>query len=198
MVQITDPAKLDNITHNVRALQSIDWTTHFIRTNDFQYSKIADRVSSLGDLVKILLVLVSVVSVAVLTLLLTMRMRGRMQEAGILLSVGISKGQIMAGFLIEVLSVGIIALILSYIVSFGTTSFLGHNLFSELQPDLLNDEILTAGMNSGVQIENYLKLSGIETVLIYLCQLIVITVSTLVSCIIIMRLKPKEILSEMS
>lgn len=53
-------------------------------------------------------------------------------------------------------------------------------------------------MNSGVQIENYLKLSGIETVLIYLCQLIVITVSTLVSCIIIMRLKPKEILSEMS
>ena len=195
---ITDPAKLDNITHNVRALQSIDWTTHFIRTNDFQYSKIADRVSSLGDLVKILLVLVSVVSVAVLTLLLTMRMRGRMQEAGILLSVGISKGQIMAGFLIEVLSVGIIALILSYIVSFGTTSFLGHNLFSQLPPDLLNDEILIAGMNSGVQIENYLKLSGIETVLIYLCQLIVITVSTLVSCIIIMRLKPKEILSKMS
>jgi ABC-type transport system, involved in lipoprotein release, permease component len=120
---ITDPAKLDSITHNVRALQSIDWTTHFIRTNDFQYSKIADRVSSLGDLVKILLVLVSVVSVAVLTLLLTMRMRSRMQEAGILLSVGISKGQIMAGFLIEVLSVGIIALILSYIVSFGATSF---------------------------------------------------------------------------
>ncbi len=120
---ITDPAKLDSITHNVRALQSIDWTTHFIRTNDFQYSKIADRVSSLGDLVKILLVLVAVVSVAVLTLLLTMRMRSRMQEAGILLSVGISKGQIMAGFLIEVLSVGIIALILSYIVSFGATSF---------------------------------------------------------------------------
>jgi len=93
---ITDPAKLESITRNVQLLQSIDWKIHFIRTNDFQYSKIADQLSSLGDLVKILLVLVSVVSTAFLTLLLTMRMRGRMQEAGILLAAGISKWQIMA------------------------------------------------------------------------------------------------------
>ena len=33
---ITDPAKLDSITGNVQLLQSIDWTIHFIRTNDFQ------------------------------------------------------------------------------------------------------------------------------------------------------------------
>ena len=88
---ITDPAKLESITRNVQLLQSIDWKTHFIRINDFQYSKIADQLSSLGDLVKILLVLVSVVSTAFLTLLLTMRMRGRMPEAGILLAAGVSK-----------------------------------------------------------------------------------------------------------
>ena len=195
---ITDPAKLESITRNVQLLQSIDWTTHFIRTNDFQYSKIADQLSSLGDLVKILLVLVSVVSTAFLTLLLTMRMRGRMQEAGILLAAGISKGQIMAGFLLEVLAVTIIALILSYVVSFGVTDFLGHSLFGELQPNLLNDDALTAGMNGGIKIENYLKLSAVETLLIYLCQLVVIAASTFVSSIMIMRLKPKEILSKMS
>lgn len=195
---ITDPAKLENITHNIQLSQTIDWTTHFIRTNDFQYSKIADQLSSLGDLVKILLVLVSVVSAAVLTLLLTMRMRSRMQEAGVLLAAGISKGQIMVGFLLEVLLVAVIAMILSYIVSFGVTSFLGHGLFSELQPNLLNDETLTAGMNGNIQIENYLKLRGIEIPLIYLCQLTVIIASTFVSSIMILRLKPKEILSKMS
>lgn len=195
---ITDPAKLESITRNVQLLQSIDWKTHFIRTNDFQYSKIADQLSSLGDLVKILLVLVSVVSTAFLTLLLTMRMRGRMQEAGILLATGVSKGQIMAGFLLEVLAVTIIALILSYVVSFGVTDFLGHSLFGELQPNLLNDDALTAGMNGGIKIENYLKLSAVETLLIYLCQLVVIAASTFVSSIMIMRLKPKEILSKMS
>ena len=195
---ITDPAKLDSITGNVQLLQSIDWTIHFIRTNDFQYFKIADRLTSIGDLVKILLVLVSVVSAAFLTLLLTMRMRGRMQEAGILLAAGIPKRQIIAGFLFEVLLVTIIALILSYIVSFGVTSFWGHSLFGELQPNLLNDETLTMGMNSGIQIENYLNLSVMDTSLIYLCQITVIIASAFISSIMIMRLKPKEILSKIS
>lgn len=195
---ITDPAKLENITRNVQLSQSIDWTTHFIRTNDFQYSKIADQLSSLGNLVKILLILVSVVSAAFLTLLLTMRMRSRMQEAGILLAAGLTKRQILAGFLLEVLSVAVIALILSYIVSFSVTRFLGYSLFGGLQPNLLNEETLTAGMNSSTQIENYLKLSGIETSLIYLCQFIVITASTFVSSIRLTRLKPKEILSKIS
>lgn len=195
---ITDPAKLEEITRNVQLLQSIDWRTHFIRTNDFQYSQIADELQSLGDLVKILLVLISVVSTAFLTLLLTMRMRSRMQEAGILLSVGISKGQIMAGFLLEVLSVTIIALILSYIASWGVTGFLEHRLFSELQPHLLNEETLSAGINSGSQIAGYLRLNAMETLFIYLCQMIVITASTFVSSTMIIRLKPKEILSKMS
>lgn len=192
---ITDPAKLDNITGNVQLLQSIDWTTHFIRTNDFQYSRIAHQLSSLADLVKTLLVLVSVISTAFLILLLTMRMRSRIQEAGILLSVGASKGQIIAGFLLEVLSVTILALIISYIVSLGTTRFLGHGLFEQLQPNLINDESLATGMNSGRPIKNYLKLGAMELLLIYLCQLVVIAASTLVPSIMIMRLKPKEILS---
>ena len=195
---ITDPAQLESITRKVQLLPSIDWTTHFIRTNDFQYSKIADELHSLGDLVKILLVLVSVVSTAVLTLLLTMRIRGRMQEAGILLSVGISKKQIFAQFLLEVLSIAVLALALSYIASLGITRFLGYSLFGELRPNLLNEEALITGAKSGIQIENYLKLSGTKISLIYLCQCVVVTVSTFVSSIMMIRLKPKEILSKMS
>lgn len=195
---ITDPARLESVTRNVRQMDSIDWTTHFIRTNDFQYSRMAARLSSLGDLMKILLVLVSVVSAAVLTLLLMMRMRGRMQEAGILLSVGISKREIVAGFLLEVLSVAILAWMSSYIVSFGVTGLLGRNLFGGLQPNLLNDEILRAGTDGGIQMERYLKLEGIETLFIYVCQCVVVAVSTFVSSIAVVRLKPKDILSKMS
>lgn len=195
---ITDPARLNSIIGNVRAMPSIDWTTHFIRTNDLGYSKISDQLSALGDLVKILLVLVSAVSAAFLILLLTMRMRSRMYEAGILLSAGISKGQIMAGFMLEVLSVAIVALILSYVVSFAVKDYIGQNLFSNLQPNLLNDDTLSAvRMKDGIQIKNYLKLSPIKTLLVYLCQVVVIAASTFVSSIIIMRLKPKEILTKM-
>ena len=195
---ITDPAKLESITRNVQLLQSIDWTTHFIHTNDFQYSKIADRLSSLENLVKILFILVSIISTAILTLLLTMRMRSRMQETGILLAAGVSNGQIMAGFLLEVLSIAIIALILSHVASLYISGFLGHRLFGELQPNLLNEETMTMGMQKSLQIENYLKLNVIEILLLYLCQLVIITASTFVLSNMIMRLKPKEILSKMS
>lgn len=195
---ITDPAKLDCITRNVQLLPSIDWSTHFIRTNDFQYSQIADQLSSLGDLVKILLALVSVVSTAVLTLMLTMRIRSRMQETGILLAAGILKGQILEQLLLETLSVTVAALVLSYIVSFGATGLFGNILFGGLQPNLLSEETLMAGVNGSIQMNDYLKLSGMETLLIYLCQLLVVTVSTMVSSAMIMRLKPKEILSRMS
>lgn len=195
---ITDPAQLENITRNVQLLPSIDWRAHFIRTNDFQYTKIANELHSLGDLVKMLLVLVSLVSTAVLTLLLTMRIRGRMQETGILLSIGISKKQILAQLLMEVLSVAVLALGLSYIASLGMTRLLGHSLFGELQPNLLNEKTLITGAKSGIQVVDYLKLSGAEISLIDLCQLTVIAVSTCVSSISSMRLKPKEILSKMS
>lgn len=195
---ITDPAQLESITRKVQLLPSIDWTTHFIRTNDFQYSKIADELQSLGDLVQILLVLVSNVSTAVLTLLLTMRIRGRMQEAGIMLAAGISKKQILAQFLLEVLSVAVLALSLSYIASLGITRFLGYSLFGQLQPNLLNEETLITGAKSGILIEHYLELSGAKISLIYLCQCVVVTVSTFVSSIMMIRLKPKEILSKMS
>lgn len=195
---ITDPARLESVTRNVQLMQSIDWTTHFIRTNDLGYSKIADQLNSLGELLRILLVLVSAASTAFLTLLLTMRMRGRMQEAGILLSIGVSKGQIMAGFLLEVWLVTVIALILSYAASAYVTAFLGHSLFGELQPNLLNEETVTAGIGDRAPIENYTKLSAGETLLIYWCQFVVITASTFVSSIRLMRLKPKEILSKIS
>lgn len=195
---ITDPARLDSITHDVLLLQSIDWTIHFIRTNDFQYLNIAGRLSSLGGLVKALIVLVSVVSAAFLTLLLTMRMRGRMQEAGILLAAGIPKRQITAGFLFEVLAVAIFALAISRIVSYGAASFWGNRIFGDLKNSLLNDETLATGAGGRIPTGNYLSLSILETSLIYLCQITVIMVSAFGSSIMIMRLKPKEILSKMS
>ena len=195
---ITDPAKLSQITRDVQLMQEIDWTTHFIRSNDFQYSKIADQLSTLGRLAKLLFVLVSVVSTSVLTLLLIMRMSGRVRETGILLAAGWSKGKIIAGFLLEVQIVAAAALILSYFVSLGMIQFLEQKFLYGLQPNLLNEETLIAGVNHGAKTAYGYTLRGTEMLLIYFGQWIVIVVSTLLSLLMIMRLKPKEILSKMS
>lgn len=195
---VTDPKTLDEIVSKVQQIEEIDWKTHFIRTNDFQYSKISDSLTSLGDLIKILLACVSIVSAAILTLILTLRIRGRIPEAGILLGAGIPKGEIIKQFLLEVLSVAVTAFLFSYAASFGISHNLGNHLLADFQPNLINAAALQNGMSDAVSIDSYLTLGIGKTLLIYGCQLIVVVLSVLLSSASILKLKPREILTKMS
>ena len=194
---VTDPKTLDEIVSKVRQIKEIDWKTHFIRTNDFQYSKISDSLTSLGDLIKILSACVSIVSAAILTLILTLRIRGRIPEAGILLGAGIPKGEIIKQFLLEVLSVAAAAFLFSYAAGFGISHNLGNHLLADFQPNLINAAALQNGMNDAVSIDSYLTLGIAKTLLIYGCQLIVVVLSVLLSSASILKLKPREILTKM-
>ena len=195
---VTDPKTLNEIVSKVQRIEEIDWKTHFIRTNDFQYSKISDSLTSLGDLIKILLACVSIVSAAVLTLILTLRIRGRIPEAGILLGAGIPKGEIIKQFLLEVLSVAATAFLFSYAAGFGISHNLGNHLLADFQPNLINAAALQNGMSDAVSIDSYLTLGIGKTLLIYGCQLIVVVLSVLLSSASILKLKPREILTKMS
>ena len=195
---VTDPKTLDEIVSKVQQIEEIDWKTHFIRTNDFQYSKISDSLTSLGDLIKILLACVSIVSAAILTLILTLRIRGRIPEAGILLGAGIPKGEIIKQFLLEVFSVAATAFLFSYAASFGISHNLGNHLLADFQPNLINAAALQNGMSDAVSIDSYLTLGIGKTLLIYGCQLIVVVLSVLLSSASILKLKPREILTKMS
>ena len=195
---VTDPKTLDEIVSKVQQIEEIDWNTHFIRTNDFQYSKISDSLTSLGDFIKILLACVSIVSAAILNLILTLRIRGRIPEAGILLGAGIPKGEIIKQFLLEVLSVAATAFLFSYAASFGISHNLGNHLLADFQPNLINAAALQNGMSDAVSIDSYLTLGIGKTLLIYGCQLIVVVLSVLLSSASILKLKPREILTKMS
>ena len=195
---VSDPKTLDEIVSKVQQIEEIDWKTHFIRTNDFQYSKISDSLTSLGDLIKILLACVSIVSAAILTLILTLRIRGRIPEAGILLGAGIPKGEIIKQFLLEVFSVAATAFLFSYAVSIGISHNLGNHLLADFQPNLINTAALQNGMSDAVSIDSYLTLGIGKTLLLYGCQLIVVVLSVLLSSASILKLKPREILTKMS
>lgn len=195
---MTDPKTLDEIVSKAQQIEEIDWKTHFIRTNDFQYSKISNSLTSSGDLIKILLACVSIVSAAILTLILTLRIRGRIPEAGILLGAGIPKGEIIKQFLLEVLSVAATAFLFSYAAGFGISHNLGNHLLADFQPNLINAAALQNGMSDAVGIDSYLTLGIGKTLLIYGCQLIVVALSVLLSSASILKLKPREILTKMS
>lgn len=195
---VTDPKTLDEIVSKVQQIEEIDWKTHFIRTNDFQYSKISDSLTSLMDLIKILLACVSIVSAVILTLILTLRIRGRIPEAGILLGAGIPKGEIIKQFLLEVLIVAAAAFLFSYAVSLGISHILGNYLLADFQPNLINVVALQSGISDTVSIDSYLTLGIAKTLLIYGCQLIVVVLSVLLSSASILKMNPREILTKMS
>ena len=195
---VTDPDTLGGIISKVQQIAGIDWKTHFIRSNDFQYSQIADSLASLGDLIKILLACVSAVSPAVLTLILILRIRGRIQEAGVLLAIGTPKNEIIKQFLFEVLAVSIAAFLLSYAISLVVINQLGTILLADFNPNLITDAVLQNGISNAVGIGSYLDLGIGKTLLIYACQFVVVTITVILSSASILMLKPREILTTMS
>lgn len=98
---IADPLHLDKMVSEIKGIDSIAWNNHVINTNDFKYSKIAEQLQSMQKIVVALLAVAAVLGFLVFMLILTFRIRGRMQEAGILLAVGKPKQQIIGQFLIE-------------------------------------------------------------------------------------------------
>lgn len=195
---VIDPAELTQIVPKVREIDSIDWETHFICTNDFRYTKISDSMGSLSGFVKALLICVSVVSAAIITLILTLSMRNRVRESGILLAIGISKKEILMQFILETLMAAFAAFIASYIAYHAIQGGLANMLFADYQPDLIIGEAMINGSNNIGESVVKLGLGIGKIVLVYLCQLVVIALSVGISSLTILRLKPKEILSKMS
>ncbi len=195
---VTDPQTLGKTVTKVQQIEGIDWNTQFIRTNDFQYAEIADSLASLGDLIKILLVCVSIISASVLTLILTLRIRGRMSEAGILLGAGISKWEIIKQFLFETMIVAVAAFLFSYAATFLISHSLGNYLLADFQPNLINAATLQSGKSEAVNLGSYLSMGIGETLLIYGCQISIIVFSVLLSTISVLKLKPRDILTKMS
>lgn len=98
---IADPLHLDKMVSEIKGIDSIAWNNHVINTNDFKYSKIAEQLQSMQKIVVALIAVAAVLGFLVFMLILTFRIRGRMQEAGILLAVGKPKQRIIGQFLIE-------------------------------------------------------------------------------------------------
>lgn len=85
---IADPLHLDKMVTEIKDIASIDWKNHIVNTNDFKYSKIAEQLQSMQKVVIALTIITSILGLVVLMLILTLRIRGRIQEAGILLAIG--------------------------------------------------------------------------------------------------------------
>ena len=129
---IADPLYLDKMVSEIKWIDSIAWNNHIINANDFKYSKIAEQFQSMQKVVVALLAVAAVLGFLVLMLILTFRIRGRMQEAGILLAVGKSKQQIIGQFLIEAMILLWIGFLVAIIIFLPLADTLNSFLFDSI------------------------------------------------------------------
>lgn len=190
---IADPLCLDEILQKVESISSIDWENHILADNDFQYSMIAGQLSHIQKLVLALIIIASILSMAVLMLILTMRVRGRIQEAGILLAVGKAKSEIIGQFVIEAITLLLLSFLLALILVAPLSGILNHILFSSFV-----GEAPLGALQTGRQTLNYLQPDLLRSMVLLGGELAAVLLAVVLSSGAVLSLKPKEILSKMS
>lgn len=178
---VKDPEELPEVVQEIRQLEQLDWDHLFMQHDDGDYMSISADLQTVQNLIFVILVTIGIVSAIILTLLLILRMRGRVHEVGILLSVGISKNQILGGFLLEI----IIIALLSFITSYASTNLLIPTL-------LANFPVIT-----GIEDFPFQTISLARYGLVYFLTLLIILMAAYFSTLVTIRLQPKQILSKM-
>lgn len=173
---VTDPERLESIIHEVQKIHTIDWNNFLITANDEVYQNISNALSDTATLITTLIAVITAVSMVLIILILSMSVCGRKRETGILLAAGISKPTVVLQYVLETLLIATAAFPLAYLSSRQAAGILG-TLFGKTAENVV------------VTSQHFTLTATVGSVLLI--------ASVLVSCIPVMRLKPKTILSQM-
>ena len=173
---VTDPKQLEVIIQQVQNIDSINWNNFQIIANDEVYQNISASLSNTGTLITTLIIVVTVVSMILIIVILSMSIRGRKRETGILLAVGIVKPAVILQYVLETLLIAVVAFPLAYLSGKQVAGTLG-TLFGK------------AAENVIVTPEHFMLVAIVGGILLL--------AAVLVSSISTMRLKPKQILAQM-
>lgn len=173
---VNDPEQLEGIIQQVQKITSINWNNFIITANDEVYERVSSSISDTGTLITTLIVVITVVSMVLIILILSMSIRSRKKEMGILLAVGIEKPAVILQYTIETLLIAVAAFPLAYLSSKQFAGMLG-TLFGKTAENVI------------VTTQHFTLVATLGTILLI--------AAVLISCIPAMRLKPKEILSQM-
>lgn len=198
---VDDPANLDTIIEQVKEIASVDWSVCGFLKHDVNYQNAKNALSALNNMVEVMLVVVVIVSMLLLILILALWVRSRVHEAGILLSVGFTKGNILMQHICETMMLAVIAFILAAGISAGISQNVGNNLLTKASAseyELVNTTDGTVQEDEIQLTEIEVKVSLQECIIVFLAGSFMVMFAVTISVVPILLMKPKNILSQMS
>ena len=184
---VKNPEKLEDVAKSAENLAIED--TEIVKSNKNFQTVIASlqSIEKIIDMVKIGSIIASVI---ILSLVLIFWLRERLHEIGILLSIGTSKTKIILQQIIELVYIAVFSIILSSVLENVILKYGVKNAIDKLGVDNLPEAISQQILNVKVELGYVLTVSAI-LFLIIVCSIVITSLITL-------RMKPKEILSKMS
>ena len=197
--------ELERIMEEVEDIPGIAWEDCTLTRYDNDYQNAKESLEGLQNIVFLAIAVVSVICFLVLALFLTLRLRGRIHETGIYLAMGISKGEVLLQYLLEVFLAAAVALVLSYGASTMISHEIGKRLLSQVTAESYATVDLTAETGQeeapaedlGLE-EIEVAVSGKDYAMVWGFGMVLCLASTALAAYPIMKLKPKSILSQMS
>ena len=189
----------------VQTLDGVNWESCTLTRYDNDYQNARESLEGLQNIVFIALAAVSVICFLVLALFLTLRLRGRIQETGVYLAMGISKGSVLLQYLLEVILAAAIALVISFGTSTAISHQIGSSLFSQVTGETYETVDLTGESEAAEEPAGDLGLAGIRVAVsagdyarVWAFGMVLCAASTALAAYPIMKVRPKNILSQMN
>ena len=185
---VKDPSKLDEVIAKVKELP-LKWDSMQLSKNEQVFEQVASPIQNFKSLMTLLTSSVFVLAVIVLFLILLFTLRERIHEFGILMSVGISRKEIIAQILLELYTVAATSSIFALMLG----SFVAKQFYTGL---LSSDEIpIQVKSLFESSLPEFSLMQGLLTIGVVL---IIIALAVLFSTAVILMKKPKKILSQMN
>ena len=185
---VKDPSKLEEVISRVKEL-SLKWDSMQLSKNEQVFEQVASPIQNFKSLMTLLTSSVFVLAVIVLFLILLFTLRERIHEFGILMSVGISRKEIIAQILLELYTVAATSSIFALMLG----SFVAKQFYTGL---LSSDEIpIQVKSLFESSLPEFSLMQGLLTIGVVL---IIIALAVLFSTAVILMKKPKKILSQMN
>ena len=185
---VKDPSKLEEVISRVKELP-LKWDGMQLSKNEQVFEQVASPIQNFRSLMTLLTSSVFALAVIVLFLILLFTLRERIHEFGILMSVGISRKEIIAQILLELYTVAATSSIFALMLG----SFVAKQFYTGL---LSSDEIpIQVKSLFESSLPEFSLMQGLLTIGVVL---IIIALAVLFSTAVILMKKPKKILSQMN
>ncbi len=177
---VDDPARVAAIIEEIPGIDGINWKCFEMVSDIDEYERISEPLIHMGKLLDILFTVIGAMSIAVLSLMQIFFHKARGHETGILLSIGISKAEILFQHFIELIMIAWGALALSLILC-----FFAWNGFSGMIYGMTAMSV-DGRLDVGLAVYTIITACGCGTIVLFL--------SVLFADLCLLRLSPKKIL----